>query len=128
MLDQVRRRYLALTVVTIAAGLASRALHTGSYWIDKSLGDALYAAMIYWLLGLAWPRTGLRPRALVAVAVCFAIEAFKFTGLPLAWSASRLSRLIFGTTPSVHNLVCYVAGVAIAWAIDARQAMNSEAT
>jgi hypothetical protein len=123
-MNQLRRRYLALAAVTIAAGLASRATHTGWYAIDKSLGDALYAAMIYWLLGLVQPRTHVWPRAAIAVTVCFGIEAFKLTGLPLAWSDSRLSRLIFGTTPSVLNLVCYLAGIVVAAAIDTRIAQT----
>jgi hypothetical protein len=116
----IRARYLALAALTVAAGLSSRAIHTGWYAIDKSLGDALYAGLIYWLLGLIQPCTRVRLRAAIAVSICFAIEAFKLTGLPMTWSDSRLSRLIFGTTPSVHNLICYLAGIAAAAVLDGR--------
>jgi hypothetical protein len=113
-----RWKYLLLAVTTVAAGLFSRTVHTGWHLADKSLGDALYSLMIYWLLALLLPR--LRPvqLALSTTAFCFAIEAFKLSGLPASWSHSLVSRLVFGTTPSLHNLICYLAGAAAAGVVD----------
>lgn len=76
-------------------------------------------ATVYWLFAIALKSSVLR-LALAAGAFCAAIEAFKFTGLPQAWSASIVSRLIFGTTPSLHNLVCYAAGTGLASWLDFR--------
>jgi Protein of unknown function (DUF2809) len=115
-----RWKYALLATGTVVAGLLSRAVHTGLYLADKSLGDALYAALIYWCLAFAL--RGQRPTrlAIAAGAFCAAIEAFKFTGLPQAWSASIASRLVFGTTPSLHNLLCYAAGIGLAAWLDFR--------
>jgi Protein of unknown function (DUF2809) len=114
-----RWKYTLLAAGTVVAGLLSRAVRTGLYLVDKSLGDALYAALIYWLFAIALKKPV--PRlALAAGAFCASIEAFKFTGLPQAWSASIVSRLVFGTTPSLHNLLCYAAGIGLAAWLDFR--------
>lgn len=110
--------YLVAALATVALGLLSRSVRTGCWLLDKSLGDALYAALIYFGLSALFPRWSPRARALWAALFCSAIEAFKLTGLPQAWVSSRLSRLVFGTTPSLHNLLCYLAGIAAASLLD----------
>jgi hypothetical protein len=114
-----RARFSAAALVSVAAGLASRAVRTGIYILDKSAGDTLYAAMTFFLASAVAPWLSLRWRASAAVVFCFCIEAFKLTGLPQAWSGHRLARLVFGTTPSVHNLICYAVGVGLAIAVEA---------
>jgi hypothetical protein len=114
-----RKRYAVFAGATVVAGLLSRAVHTGFYVFDKSFGDALYAVLIYWLFAFVLKTSVLR-LALAAGAFCAAIEAFKLTGLPQAWSASIVSRLVFGTTPSLHNLLCYAAGIGLSSWLDFR--------
>jgi hypothetical protein len=110
----VRRRRVFLLIslcITILLGLTSRRWPIGWSVYDKSLGDALYAVMVYLVIALLAPRTRTITCAIVAVAICLAIELFKLTGLPNAWRASAISRLVFGTTFSVHNLICYTLGI-----------------
>ena len=98
----------------IAAGILSRMIHTGWILIDKYLGDALYAAMVYTILRM----TGRVPRvALASAAAMIAIECFQLTGIPAAWSGSDVlftavvGRLL-GTHFSWLDLAAYAAGIA----------------
>ena len=98
--------------------LVSRTCPIGWYPWDKSLGDALYAVAAYLLLRLALPALCVRTAAIMTLGFCLGIEAFKFTGFPGLWSARRLSRLLLGTTPSWHNVLCYALAVVIAAALE----------
>jgi len=102
----------------IAAGLLSRTAKTGVALIDKYLGDALYAAMVYVLLRMAAP--GGASRILIcggAAIAMVAIECFQLTGIPavLARSESTIVRLcgrLLGTHFSILDLLAYAAGIA----------------
>lgn len=103
-----RRTAAIALVVTIAAGLATRRFPVGVHAWDKSLGDALYTVMLYFVVALARP--GLRPTAIgaAALALSIAVETFQLTGIP-----SRLPRALqiaLGTTFAWHDVACYVAG------------------
>ena len=104
---RLRLIYLAALAITGAVALSSRTWPIGWYPWDKSLGDALYAVAVYLILRLLFPGFRVSATAASALAFCLGIEAFKFTGLPAAWASSRISRLVFGTTPSWHNVFCY---------------------
>ncbi|MDB4993619.1 MAG: hypothetical protein JWM74_1051, partial [Myxococcaceae bacterium] len=60
------------------------------------------------------------PRALgpVAFLVCFAIEVFQLTGIPM--QLPRLLRLALGTAFAWHDVVCYVVGAALACGVHLR--------
>jgi hypothetical protein len=113
-----RLRYVLALVAAAALGITTRTVSVGWYVWDKSLGDLLYAVGAYLVLRLLFPRQAPRWAALAALPFCLAIELFKLTGLPAAWASAWWSRLIFGTTPSWHNVVCYVIGVAVAAIVD----------
>src|SRR5690349_10294628 len=51
-----RITYCLCGLVIVIAGIASRLLHSGLALIDNDLGEALYAALAYVLLGIAWPQ------------------------------------------------------------------------
>ena len=116
---RARSIYLGLLALTVALGLGSRAVHSGLYVLDKSAGDALYAVAVYWALRILWPHQSVPRAAALAAGICLAIETFKFTGLPEAWRASALSRVILGTTPSWHNLLCYGLAVGLVAGLEA---------
>src|SRR5579863_8913958 len=65
-------RPLAALVVTLALGVASRLFPIGWPLYDKSLGDVLYAVVVFLMVTLARPRSALRMRAAVALALCLA--------------------------------------------------------
>jgi hypothetical protein len=102
-------------VVTITLGVVSRAVRLGIYVWDKSLGDALYAVMIYLFLGLALPAQPPRQRGAVTFALCFAIELFQLTGIPR--TLPRPLRIALGTDFAWHDVACYAVGaMACVWA------------
>ena len=109
-----RRLWLTLLAAIIAAGLLSRTLHTGQPLLDKYLGDALYAAMVYVLIRL----TTLTPHvALWAALLMTAIELFQLTGIPATLYRNgplpvRLFTRLLGTEFSPLDLLAYAAGIA----------------
>ena len=117
--DRRRWFHFLLLPFVIALGLASRRWPIGVPLYDDALGDALYAVMVYLVLALVLP--GRRPLhlALAAAVICLAIELFKLTGYPHAWRRFTISRLVFGTSFGVHNLVRYAVGIACVASLDA---------
>lgn len=108
-----RRFWWGLLAAIVVAGLLSRVTETGYRLLDKYLGDALYAAMVYVMLRL----TGRVSRvALWAAVVMAAIEFFQLTGIPAAmlrsgWLMARLVARGLGTEFSVLDLVAYAVGI-----------------
>jgi len=110
----------ALLAVIIAAGILSRVYHTGFFLIDKYLGDALYAAMVYVLFRLTSCVTRV---ALWSAVTMTTLELFQLTLIPAAMlhSASlpvRLCARLLGTQFSVFDLLAYAVGIACLAALD----------
>lgn len=61
-----RRRiiYGLCGLLIVLAGVASRVFRTGLDLLDNDLGEALYAALAYILLGITWPQLLLGRKAL----------------------------------------------------------------
>ena len=123
MISRNRLTYALLAALTIAVGLASR--HFSFLlppWLAKNAGDVLYAVMVYWLLGLCFPRLSPARAALAAGGFCFAIEFLKFSTAPWLVAArhNRFGTLVFGSGFHVSNLVCYALGVLAALLIETR--------
>lgn len=78
---------------------------------DKSLGDALYAVMVFGFAALVRPTARPWTLGLVAFAACFALELFQLTGIPK--TLPRLLRSAIGDTFGWHDVVCYAAGAAL---------------
>lgn len=102
--------------VTIAAGLGSRAAGRQlPWWLATSAGDALYATMVYWAVAFVAPRARRSRLALVALAVCCAIELSQLVRAP--WldgvRATLPGRLVLGQGFVAFDLVCYAIGVAL---------------
>jgi uncharacterized protein DUF2809 len=116
-----RAAQAALVAITIILGLASRryAAHLPS-WLAKNAGDALYATMMFWGIGLLWPRASTWRVALAAIAVCFAIEASQlYHGAGLdAVRATRLGALVLGSGFHALDLLCYVVGAGLGAAVE----------
>lgn len=112
-----RLPFVALALGTIALGLV---VHLGGAALPPSLrdplGDALWAAMIAWWLGAAAPRARLPARSLVAVAICWAVEASQLYHAPAvdALRATTLGHLVLGSDFDPRDLAAYALGVAVA--------------
>src|SRR5262249_10279284 len=103
-----RRSAIVGLALVIALGVLSRKVHLGLFVWDKSLGDALYTVMIYFVAALARPAW--RPARLRAAApgISVAIGLFQATGIP--GRLPRLLQIVLGTTFAWHDIACYVVG------------------
>ncbi len=109
-----------LLVVIISVGIMSRTAHTGWIILDKYLGDALYAAMVYVLLSLFWQVAPMR-KAIAAMFLMTALELFQLTRIPANLYTNNnvilktIARLL-GTEFSIQDLLAYGTGIiTIAW-------------
>jgi len=118
-----RRRLLQLaaTVVVIALGLASRAF---PQFVPDSLGkypgDAVWAMMIVFGLGIFATRMRTWQLALWALLVCFAVEFSQLYQAPwiVEIRSHTLGHLVLGSFFGWADLIAYTAGVAVAAIID----------
>ncbi len=112
---------LLLLLVTIALGLASRRFPAWQpAFVATYAGDALWAAMMFWLLALARPRAATWPLGLMALGIAFAVEMSQLYRAPWldAIRGTRLGALALGQGFLWSDLVCYAAGVAAAVVLD----------
>jgi hypothetical protein len=111
------RRFAILGfVVSVLLGLASRKLGpTGFALWDKSFGDADYTVMIGFLLLALLPALSPRAIGLGAFGICFALELFQLTGIPLR--APQPLRFLLGSSFAWHDVACYAIGAAAVAAI-----------
>lgn len=121
MVPRSRPLTLALLLATIALGLASRRFPEWQpAFVARYAGDALWAAMVFWLLALARPRATAWRLGLVALGIAFAVELSQLSHAP--WlegiRGTRLGALALGQGFLWSDLACYIVGVAAAAVID----------
>jgi hypothetical protein len=106
--------YVALALGTIVVGLAVH-LHGAalSPVARDVLGDALWAAMIAWWVGAAAPTARLSRRAVMALAICFAVELSQLYHAPGidALRETTLGHLVLGSGFDPRDFVSYAVGV-----------------
>lgn len=103
--------------ITVALGLGVRLLGEGT-WIGP-VGDALYAVLIYCLVGVLMPRSAKVRIAVAAFVVCGLIEVSHLTGLPAQWAQHWPAvRWILGSAFGWIDLVAYATGATGAAVID----------
>jgi hypothetical protein len=117
-MTQPRHRWVtcALLTLIVGVGVLSRVTHSGVVLIDKYLGDALYAVMLYLLICLFLPQISVFKAAALAFTLVLAIESFQLTGIPdqMHTSANRLISALsvaLGTTFSIYDIIAYVFGI-----------------
>ena len=111
-------RYTALAILTVALGLLLVRVRGALLPAAGGdvLGDALWAAMMFWWVSAAWP--GGRPgaRAGAALAVAWLVEASQLAHP--AWldavRGTRLGHLVLGSDFDARDLLAYAGGVAAA--------------
>ena len=120
----IRLRHVVLAFITVAAGLAVHFIGRETQppaWRDV-LGDALWAAMMFWWIGVAVPRARPAVRATVALGVCVAVELGQLIHSPGldALRRTTFGRLVLGSGFDARDLVAYAAGVVAAAFLDRR--------
>ncbi|AWB86413.1 DUF2809 domain-containing protein [Mycetocola zhujimingii] len=108
-----RRLALAVgAVATIIAGLTIATVFSG--FAADATADGLYAALVYLLVGVVFPRLYAIVTAVVAFSVSAIIEFSQLTGLPAALAGVfPPARLVFGTTFVATDLIFYALGAAL---------------
>ena len=114
ILERRNSFWWALLGAIIVTGIVSRVGQTGFRIVDKYLGDALYAAMVYVLFRLTNRITRV---ALWTSVAMIAIELFQLTGIAAEMfrsgnTAVRIGARLLGTDFGVADLVAYAAGIA----------------
>ena len=116
-----RSGYAALLVATVLIGLASRRFAAVMpAFVESYVGDALWAAMVFWLAALAAPRARTTHLAVGALAAATAVEVSQLYHIAWldAWRATRLGALALGHGFLWTDLACYTGGVATAALLD----------
>ena len=105
-------RRAALIITAVAACVVGLTVHEfAGNSVGAFAGDALYAVLIYALLGALVPRVPGMVIGGLALAVCVAVELFQLTGLPAQMSAAVPGvELVLGSTFQVSDLVAYTLG------------------
>jgi hypothetical protein len=115
---QSRLSWVLCLIGIIAMGILSRVVHTGWVVLDKYLGDALYAAMVYAIL-----RLFRRAAAVRAMAIMTIIELFQLTMIPAHMLTSehtivRIAARLIGTEFSFLDLLAYGVGIGSIYLVD----------
>lgn len=109
-----RFNHLLLACATIVVGLA---VHLGGRSlppaINDVLGDALWAAMMLWWMGVLAPRAPLWVRAVAALAVCVAVELSQAVRTPAldAIRSTLVGHLVLGSGFDPRDFIAYAGGV-----------------
>ena len=108
----VRGRLPAVAAVALILGLAF-AIRAGSDgWLEQHSGTALYAAMIYAGMFVLRPACPSVRAGVLAVAFCWAVEAFQLTGVTAALAERSLAaRLVLGARFDWVDVAWYPVGV-----------------
>ena len=86
------------------------------------LGDALWGAMIFWLMAVAAPATGSPIRIAAALGICFAVELSQlYHGADFAaLRRTAVGHLVLGSDFDPRDFISYSLGVLGAAALDRR--------
>lgn len=113
--------YAGLILGTIGVGLASRmySKHLPEF-INLGLGDALWALMIYWIIGFVFIRTSIVNVAIVSLTICFLVELSQL--IKVDWldaiRNTTLGALILGKGFLWSDLLAYSIGVSSGLALE----------
>ena len=109
-----RRTFAALALSTICIGLVV-------HWFGTALppamrdviGDALWAMMIFWLIGALVPEKPVVVRGALALAICWLVEFGQlYHAQPLDnFRNTTVGHLVLGSDFGVRDLAAYALGV-----------------
>lgn len=117
-----RLRYFAMAALIFVAGVLSRIMPFQSPLVSKYLGDALYAAIFYALLGLISPSGTISFRTIATSVFVVAVECFQLTGIPLQMrqgnDLQKLVSILLGTRFSWADMAAYSIGLGTVMLVD----------
>ena len=119
---RVRRITAALLAATLVSGFASRRFsHVLPDAIAEYGGDTLWAAAVFFVLRLVRPTARRNVIAAAALAIAVVVELSQLAHPPWLDALRHFpgARLILGYGFLASDIVCYAAGVALAWVLDA---------
>jgi hypothetical protein len=114
MASSIRLRRAALAMGTIAVGLL---VHLGGRALPPAvhdiLGDALWAVMMFWWVGVLAPAASPGTRGAAALAICFAVELSQQYHTPALDAVRRTlaGHLVLGSGFDPRDFGAYTAGV-----------------
>jgi glycopeptide antibiotics resistance protein len=120
-MNRNRLLYLALIVLTVLAGLASRHFSSSlPRWITLYLGDALWALMVFFGFAFLFKRKSTLWIAAATLLFSFAIEISQLYHAPWIDSIrhTRIGGLILGFGFLWSDLVFYTAGIVLGVVVD----------
>lgn len=116
-----RASFIALAAATVVLGLAEH-FHGGALGATARdfTGDALWAAMIAWLIGAMAPASPAFARSAAALAICFAVELSQLVHFPAldALRGTTAGHLVLGNGFDPRDFAAYTLGVGGAVAIE----------
>ncbi len=115
-----RKTYLLLIPIIMILGLASRKFSEPTSWVFLYLGDVLWATLFYFIYRFLFIRKTDLINALISITWCFIIE---FSQLYQSdWintvRATTIGALVLGSGFLWTDLVCYIIGVCMGFAMD----------
>jgi hypothetical protein len=116
-----RFRFAALALGTMAFGLLLQRIRSDlPPAAGDIMGDALWAMMIYWISGVAFPALPRWKRAATAILVCWGVELSQLYRAPWldAWRGTTLGHLVLGTDFDPRDFLSYGLGVLFALALE----------
>lgn len=118
----IRVRWGALALVCIPLGLATRPLKRHVDSLGSALGDALWALLVFALIGAFFPRLSWRAQAALALGIAWLVEVSQLWHAPWleAVRHNKLGALAVGGSFSFGDLGCYAVGVAVGAVLSAR--------
>jgi hypothetical protein len=103
-------------VITIAAGLLSRAVLSGAP--AKYVGVALWASSVYFLVYVIYPRVHPGTAVALTLLASWGVELAQITDIPHRIStAVPILRLVVGETFNPADLVALAVGAVAAWVV-----------
>ncbi|WP_460612124.1 ribosomal maturation YjgA family protein [Hymenobacter seoulensis] len=116
MVSRNRVGYGLLLALTMVLGLASRRFGASlPAWVAAYAGDTLWALLVFWLVGVCWPRWPSKRVAVLAAGFAVAIELSQLFQAPWlrALRHTTLGSLVLGHGFLWSDLLCYAVGVLV---------------